>query len=109
MGCSSSKPLQEIADLTIDGESAKTNAHRQLEEDHGANYGSAPESDREPAIKEEYEGDMQDGQKHGKGKCKYSDGSFYEGDFENNKKHGKGIYRAANGDIYEGDFKIGLR
>jgi hypothetical protein len=109
MGCSGSKQTEENANSPIDVENARTNAHHQLPEDHGVNYGSAPESDLQPSIKDEYEGDMKNGKKWGQGKCNYSDGSFYEGAFENNKKHGKGLYKASNGDIYEGDFKDGLR
>ena len=33
----------------------------------------------------------------------------YEGDFLNGEKHGKGIYKATNGTKYEGDYFQGFR
>ena len=74
-----------------------------------------------------YEGSLEDGKRHGKGKMifingdiyegywkngfmngngtyTYVDGNIYEGDIKQNKKHGKGTLTYANGDIYEGNF-----
>ena len=51
-----------------------------------------------------YEGDFQNGFRHGKGILVYPDGSKYEGDFQNDSKHGKGIYYYVDGSRYEGDY-----
>lgn len=39
---------------------------------------------------------------HGKGKETWKDGSEYEGQLQNGIKHGYGRYKLANGDMYEG-------
>ncbi len=39
-----------------------------------------------------YEGDWQNGQRHGTGICKWLDGSTYEGEWRDDTKHGEGIF-----------------
>ena len=53
-----------------------------------------------------YEGEMRNGQKHGKGIWKRADGSMsYNGEYKHGKRHGKGVMTYANGDIYDGQWK----
>jgi len=49
-----------------------------------------------------YEGDRLNGQRHGKGKQVFEDGSQFEGDWVDNKKHGHGTYKYASGACYTG-------
>ncbi len=54
-----------------------------------------------------YDGEIFDGKRHGKGKCKYANGDIYEGDFVDDRITGKGkLYNAVG--IYEGDFLNGV-
>ena len=53
----------------------------------------------------EYEGDIKDGLKEGKGIYYWTSGSRYEGDWKNNEPNGKGIKYFANGERYEGDYE----
>ncbi|MCL2175898.1 MAG: hypothetical protein FWB73_07625 [Treponema sp.] len=50
-----------------------------------------------------YEGDLLEGNPHGKGKIIYTDGTVYEGDWIDGLPHGKGIVVMTNGDVYKGD------
>merc|ERR1711998_606293 len=46
-----------------------------------------------------YEGDKKDGDatlQHGKGKAVYKNADEYEGEYQEGKRHGKGIYRFAS-------------
>ena len=54
-----------------------------------------------------YVGDFVDGKFNGKGTFIWSDGEKYEGDFLNDLANGKGILVKANGDKYVGDFVDG--
>ena len=54
-----------------------------------------------------YTGDIENGQRHGRGKCTWSDGDVYEGDWIGDKQHGKGKYTWASGAMYEGDWSDG--
>ena len=54
-----------------------------------------------------YEGDVQDGLMHGKGKLTYADGATYDGDFKEGKRHGQGVLIRKFNDtrvIYTGAF-----
>jgi len=53
---------------------------------------------------EEYNGDIVNNKKHGKGEGHYQTGSRYNGDWVENKRHGKGTYIWEKGSIYEGDW-----
>eukprot|EP01065_Artemidia_motanka_P032532 TRINITY_DN39529_c0_g1_i1.p1 TRINITY_DN39529_c0_g1~~TRINITY_DN39529_c0_g1_i1.p1 ORF type:complete len:817 (+),score=235.29 TRINITY_DN39529_c0_g1_i1:50-2500(+) len=78
-----------------------------------------------------FEGDFRDGQRHGKGRCCWDDGTEYTGDwvndvrqgsgsqkdcagaayegaFEADRMHGRGSCRYANGDVYEGGWRDGV-
>ncbi len=46
---------------------------------------------------DEYEGEWENGKKHGKGTYKYCNGRVYEGSFKNGKKHGFGTYTFSDG------------
>lgn len=52
-----------------------------------------------------YIGQWKNGNKHGKGKQIWSDGSIYEGFSKNGMANGKGRLIHADGDVYEGDWK----
>ena len=57
-----------------------------------------------------YEGEWQNGQKHGKGTAERADGSTsYTGGFRAGKRHGKGVMTYANGDTYDGQWKNGRK
>jgi len=51
-----------------------------------------------------YEGDFVNGIQTGKGKYTWADGEVYEGDWVNGNQTGKGKKTWANGDVYEGDW-----
>ena len=57
-----------------------------------------------------YEGDINNGKYHGKGKIVYNNGTIYEGDFINGKFNGKGkLIEAVHKFTYEGGFVNGNR
>ena len=56
----------------------------------------------------QFEGQIINGKKEGKGKFIYKNGCIYEGYFKNDKKEGNGIFYYANGDRYKGLFKDGF-
>lgn len=39
----------------------------------------------------------------------FVDGSKFEGDWDNGLKHGYGVYKHANGDEYAGEYKLDKR
>ena len=51
-----------------------------------------------------YVGQLKNGQKCGRGKLMWPDGSVYEGQWENDMSNGKGRLIHADGDVYEGDW-----
>ena len=53
----------------------------------------------------EYDGELINDKREGKGIILFKDGTKYEGEFINNKKEGKGIYYFNDGTRYEGEFK----
>ena len=55
----------------------------------------------------EYEGDVVQGKKEGKGILKFRDGTIYDGEFKDDVFHGNGILKYNNGRKYEGNFKEG--
>jgi hypothetical protein len=57
----------------------------------------------------EYEGDIVQGKKEGKGILKFTDGTIYEGDFKDDNFNGNGVLKYFNGRKYEGTFKDGKR
>ena len=56
-----------------------------------------------------YEGEFNNGLKHGEGIEYFKNGIIYSGKFINGKRNGKGIFIWPDGDRYEGEFKDGLR
>lgn len=56
-----------------------------------------------------YEGQWQNGKKHGEGCQNYASGDSYQGCYQNNKKHGHGSYRYADGDFHEGEYFEGRK
>jgi predicted nucleic acid-binding Zn ribbon protein len=52
----------------------------------------------------QYMGERKDGQRHGKGVYRYSNGDVYDGEFVNDKRHGFGAMHFVNGDHYIGQF-----
>ena len=55
-----------------------------------------------------YEGEWKDDGANGHGICHYADGMKYDGQFESGERHGKGILISPEGDCYEGQFKYDL-
>ncbi|KAL9180595.1 hypothetical protein ACHAXT_011048 [Thalassiosira profunda] len=52
-----------------------------------------------------YDGQWQDGKKHGRGKMTYTSGNFYEGEWKDDRKHGRGKMTYTSGTFYEGEWK----
>ena len=69
-----------------------------------ANPGQA---EKDPSPPGKYQGDMQDGKKHGKGTYNNSDGSKYVGDWAHDEKSGHGVYTWPSGSKYDGEWKAG--
>ena len=55
----------------------------------------------------EYEGDIVQGKKDGRGILKFRDGTIYEGEFRDDNFNGNGVLKYFNGRKYEGNFKEG--
>ena len=55
-----------------------------------------------------YEGEWENDEASGHGVCHYADGMKYDGEFESGERHGKGILISPEGDRYEGQFKYDL-
>ena len=55
-----------------------------------------------------YEGEWENDGASGHGVCHYADGMKYDGQFENGERHGKGVLISPEGDRYEGQFKYDL-
>jgi len=52
-----------------------------------------------------YEGEInRDGQKHGSGIYRWSDGSIFDGNYKTDMRHGKGKFLWSNGESYDGDY-----
>ncbi len=55
-----------------------------------------------------YEGEWENDEASGHGVCHYADGMKYDGQFESGERHGKGVLISPEGDRYEGQFKNDL-
>ena len=51
-----------------------------------------------------YDGDLQEGLRHGEGIYRWENGNTYEGDFQQNTMHGQGTFTWADGRVYTGEF-----
>lgn len=56
-------------------------------------------------VVEDYDGELQEGQRHGRGTCIYEIGDRYEGQWEEGKRHGFGVMTFINGNRHEGNWK----
>ena len=56
-----------------------------------------------------YHGEIENGLRHGRGKCSYSTGDFYSGEFKNGKREGTGVYQCSSGNAYDGEWKSGMK
>jgi hypothetical protein len=56
-----------------------------------------------------YEGNLENGKKHGWGAQTYDNGDEYRGNWENGKRHGYGTQTYGNGDSYTGNWENGKR
>jgi hypothetical protein len=52
-----------------------------------------------------YEGEWKAGKSEGRGICRFANGEVYEGEWKADKREGQGIFRYADGGVYEGEFK----
>lgn len=58
----------------------------------------------------EYTGETDsEGNRKGKGQCKWVDGSEYDGDWDKGYRDGQGTFKSRNGDVYEGTWKNDVR
>lgn len=53
-------------------------------------------------VTQVYDGDWDNGLRHGEGLLRFADGSFYKGDFYREKKHGTGCMMWSDGCQYQG-------
>ncbi|CAD8174233.1 unnamed protein product [Paramecium octaurelia] len=53
---------------------------------------------------DEYQGEILNDKRHGKGTYKFASGNRYEGEWKNHQKHGKGKLYYKNGELYIGDW-----
>ncbi|CAK64142.1 unnamed protein product (macronuclear) [Paramecium tetraurelia] len=53
---------------------------------------------------DEYQGEVMNDKRHGKGTYKFASGNRYEGQWKNHQKHGKGKLYYKNGELYIGDW-----
>lgn len=56
-----------------------------------------------------YEGEFQNGKRHGRGIQTWPDGARYEGEYQSDKRHGHGIFTWPSKERYEGAFVDGKR
>ena len=56
-----------------------------------------------------YEGDWENGLRHGFGKFTWNNGDTYSGVWDNDKRHGQGIYIWNDGSKYKGNYSHGIR
>lgn len=57
-----------------------------------------------------YEGGLtQSGERHGKGKLSFIDGTYYEGEWVDGHKCGQGEFRYADGTLYKGSWESDVR
>ena len=64
-------------------------------------------SGTKPAVAPYSGGRNEQGMRHGRGICVYTDGTVYEGEWENDEHHGQGMCRFPSGNIYFGSFVRG--
>eukprot|EP00397_Hematodinium_sp_SG-2012_P009454 GEMP01009538.1.p1 GENE.GEMP01009538.1~~GEMP01009538.1.p1 ORF type:complete len:1005 (+),score=261.73 GEMP01009538.1:25-3039(+) len=57
-------------------------------------------------MNNKYEGQWDDGLRHGEGTFYYANGSSYKGQWSENKKHGHGVYTYDDGSIFDGEFHL---
>ncbi len=65
------------------------------------------DDDGSPIIGKRYEGDFQDGKRHGQGVFLMGDGNYYNGGFEKDLFHNVGTLRHKNGNIFTGEWARG--
>ena len=56
----------------------------------------------------EYNGQIKDGKRNGKGIMSWNNGDIYQGEFKDGYRHGKGIYKYNTGAIYNGEWNMGF-
>ena len=82
----------------------------------GKPHGYGVHAWRAPWIKEDdpsawfntankYEGEFQNGLRHGRGVFQYATGTRYDGEWKDNVKHGKGTYTFEDGSVFKGTFE----
>ncbi|MBF0436168.1 MAG: SUMF1/EgtB/PvdO family nonheme iron enzyme [Magnetococcales bacterium] len=84
-----------------------TNPRFALEESRTRNAPDWVSKDYEDGV--HYEGQLQNGKRHGRGIQTWPDGARYEGEFQNDKRYGHGIFTWPSKERYEGAFVDGKR
>eukprot|EP00546_Thalassionema_frauenfeldii_P020876 CAMPEP_0178903642 /NCGR_PEP_ID=MMETSP0786-20121207/5266_1 /TAXON_ID=186022 /ORGANISM="Thalassionema frauenfeldii, Strain CCMP 1798" /LENGTH=853 /DNA_ID=CAMNT_0020575027 /DNA_START=141 /DNA_END=2702 /DNA_ORIENTATION=- len=56
-----------------------------------------------------YEGEWENGQRHGQGVYTWYDGDLYTGPWREGKRHGHGVFVFSDGRLYDGEYNMGQR
>ena len=98
MGISTAKHLDQILSVLV-------KVSNETNEQGKETFGKETFGKETYANGNAYEGEFQDGKKHGQGKKTWAGGGTYEGEWKDGKQHGQGKYTGANGNAYEGQWK----
>ena len=72
-------------------------------------FGQLYYTDNDKNGRKIYVGEFKNGERHGKGKLIWADGSTYDGFWQDDVRHGVGIFTNADGHFYNGKWKSGKK